>query len=115
MLDASGGLEIGDYTHIGGHTSVWSHSAYLQPLRSETGKTSKSIIRKPTKIGKNCWIGGPSVIYPGITIGDYVVILPMSVVTRSLLSGFIYGGSPAKKIRKIKPEEIKTDCNRKQS
>ena len=57
VLDASGGLTIGDYTQIGLHTLIWTHTSYLQALRSETCKSRRSIIRKPTKIGKCCFIG----------------------------------------------------------
>ena len=64
------------------------------------------IERKPTKIGKGCFIAGHSVIYPGVTIGDRVVVLPMSVVTKDIPSNCIIGGVPAKKIKDLDEEEI---------
>ena len=84
MLDATGGLEIGDYTQIGVHTLVWSHTSHNQALNSETCKTRNSIDLLPTKIGKNCFIVGPSAIAPGVTIGDRVLISPGSFVNRDL-------------------------------
>jgi len=106
LLDASGGLTIGDYTQIGLHTLVWTHTSYLQALRAETCRSGRSIIRKPTSIGKCCFIGGPTVVYPGVTIEDYVVVLPLSVVTKDLASGYIYAGAPAKKVRKLMDDEL---------
>ena len=49
--------------------------------------------------GKNCFIGGPSVIYPGVTIGDRVTILPMSVVTRDVKDDEIVSGAPIGKLK----------------
>jgi len=88
-LDAQGGLSIGSYTQIGVHVLVWSHTSHWQALRGDTGKTRDSILYKPTKIGERCFIGGPSVVFPGVTIGDRVVVPPMTVVDQDLPSGTI--------------------------
>lgn len=50
-------------------------------------------------IGKNCFIGGNSLILPGVTIGDSVVVGSGSVVTKSVPSNCIVAGNPAKVIR----------------
>ncbi|MGL5994429.1 MAG: sugar O-acetyltransferase, partial [Aeromonas sobria] len=39
---------------------------------------------KPVRIGNNVWIGGSTVICPGVTIGDNSVIGAGSVVTRDI-------------------------------
>jgi acetyltransferase-like isoleucine patch superfamily enzyme len=87
LLDAQGGLSIGDHTQIGLGVMVWSHSSIQQALKGETCCSRTGIKYKPTSIGSRCWIGGPSVIYPGVTIGDEVVIMPMSVVDKNVESG----------------------------
>ena len=101
VLDASGGLEIGNFTQIGVAVLVWTHSSHLQALASETCISSESIIKKPVKIGSNCWIVGPTVISPGITIGDRVQVLPMSVVTKDIASGSVVRGSPIEKLERL--------------
>ena len=56
---------------------------------------------KPVTIGHNVWIGGRSVIIPGVTIGDGAVIAAGSVVTKNVPANTIYGGNPAKLIKTI--------------
>ena len=81
ILDAQGGLCIGDNTQIGLNVMVWSHTSYKQAMLGLTGDSSKEGIRyAETRIGRNCFIAGPSVIAPGITIGDGVVIGPLTFV-----------------------------------
>lgn len=91
ILDASGGLEIGDNTQIGLGVYIWSHDSYKAAIQGINTKVNKKgIVRKKTVIGKNCFIGGPSVIMPGVTIEDKCVIAPMSVVYNDLESKTIY-------------------------
>ena len=52
-------------------------------------------------IGDNVWIGGNTVICPGVRIGDNVVIGAGSVVTKDIPDWCIAGGNPCKVIRKI--------------
>lgn len=80
VLDAQGGLEIGDNTQIGLSVFVWSHTTHMQAVAGETGRDKGRIEYRPTKIGSNCFIGGPSVIAPGVTIGDQAIISPLSFV-----------------------------------
>lgn len=84
ILDASGGLEIGSGTSIGLGVYVWSHSSHMANLKNQNEIGSKLIKRKKTTIGSNCFIGGPSVILPGITIGDKCIIRPMSFITEDV-------------------------------
>ena len=54
---------------------------------------------KQVTIGNNCWIGGHSVINPGVTLGDNVVVGSGSVVTKSFGSNVVIAGNPAKVIK----------------
>ncbi len=60
---------------------------------------------KPITIGNDVWIGGNTVINPGVTIGDNVVIGSGSVVTKDIPSGVVAAGNPCKVIRKINDED----------
>ncbi|MCJ8208914.1 sugar O-acetyltransferase [Mucilaginibacter sp. RS28] len=57
---------------------------------------------KPVTIGDDCWIGGGSIICPGVTIGNRCVIGAGSVVTKDIPDDSLAVGNPAKVIRKLK-------------
>lgn len=59
----------------------------------------------PVTIGDNVWIGGNSVICPGVTIGDNVVIGAGSVVTKDIPSWSVAVGNPCRVVRKITEED----------
>lgn len=101
VLDASGGLQVGAHTTFAVAALVWTHSSVLSNLELDNRSGNLRIVRKPTKIGDGCYIGGPSSIYPGVTIGNKVIVLPMSVVTDDVPDNVMVGGSPAKIIRTI--------------
>ncbi len=52
-------------------------------------------------IGNNVWIGGGSIILPGVTIGDNVTIGAGSVVTKSIRSRVLAYGNPCRIIKEI--------------
>ena len=55
----------------------------------------------PVIIGKNVWIGGGTIILPGVTIGDNTVIGAGSVVTKDIPDDSIAVGNPAKVIKNL--------------
>lgn len=56
-------------------------------------------------IGSDCWIGGNSVICPGVTIGKGTVIGAGSVVTKDIPANVIAAGNPCRVIRGITDED----------
>ncbi|MBS5938578.1 MAG: sugar O-acetyltransferase [Clostridium sp.] len=60
---------------------------------------------KPVKIGNNVWVGGSTVINPGVTIGNNVVIGSGSVVTKDIPDNVIAVGNPCRVLRKITEED----------
>jgi acetyltransferase-like isoleucine patch superfamily enzyme len=52
-----------------------------------------------TRVGRNCFIGGRSLLLPGIEVGDGSVVGAGSVVTRSVPPGSVVAGNPARIIR----------------
>ncbi|MFW5653371.1 MAG: sugar O-acetyltransferase, partial [Planctomycetota bacterium] len=55
----------------------------------------------PITIGNNVWIGGRTVICPGVSIGDDVCIGAGSIVTRDIPSGMVALGNPCRVIRPV--------------
>ena len=64
------------------------------------------------EIGNNVWIGGNTVITPGVKIGDNVIIGAASVVTKDIEDNVIAVGNPCKILRKI-TEKDKIYWNKK--
>jgi maltose O-acetyltransferase len=53
----------------------------------------------PVTIGNDVWIGGGSIILPGVTIGNNVTVGAGSVVTKSLPDNVLAFGNPCRIIR----------------
>jgi len=68
---------------------------------NEKLKTSYKTFSKPILIGDNVWIGGNTVVLPGITIGNNVTIGAGSVVTKDIPDNMLAFGNPCKIIRQI--------------
>jgi len=54
----------------------------------------------PTIIGSDVWIGYGCIILEGVNVGSGCIVAAGSVVTKNLEPYWIYGGIPAKKIKK---------------
>jgi len=94
-------VTFGDRVFIAPNVQFYAatHPIEAKP-RGEFWEFGKSIT-----IGDDVWIGGSSVICPGVTIGDRVVIGAGSVVTKSFEEDVVIAGNPAKIIRYLdKPE-----------
>lgn len=87
------GIEIDDYTIIGPGVKIIS--ANHNPI-----DINKWIPAPPVHIGKSCWIGSNSVILPGVSLGDDVIVGAGSVVTKSFGNGCTIAGNPARIISK---------------
>lgn len=79
------GIHIGAYSYIAFDARILSHDMTRR-------------LRVHTRIGRNCFIGGRSLILPGVTIGDSCIVGAGSVVTRDVPPNSIVAGNPAKVI-----------------
>lgn len=55
----------------------------------------------PISVGSNVFLGSGTVVLPGVTIADDVVVGARSVVTRDIPAGSVAAGSPAKVLRSL--------------
>ena len=88
-------VKIGHHAFLGPGVHIYSVN---HPLKADDRNTFVEQGR-PVIIGDNCWIGGRSVICPGVTLGNNVVIAAGSVVTKSFGDDVLLGGNPAKVIK----------------
>ena len=92
IIDASGGLKIGENCTFAASVFVWSHSSHLANLGGDNTPNSKLIKRERTSIGNSVFIAGPSVALSGSIIGDNVVIRPFSTISGYVESGSLVDG-----------------------
>jgi len=90
-------IKIGDFTMIGPNTQIYTA---CHPIKSKERKNGIEF-GKPVNIGKNVWIGGGSIILPGVKIGNNSVIGSGSVVTKDIPSNVVAVGNPCKVIKHI--------------
>ncbi|OZM73434.1 acetyltransferase [Amycolatopsis antarctica] len=112
VLDASGGLEIGEHTSIGLNTLIFTHSSWLANMTLSNHSGSDLIERKPVKIGKGCFIGGLVVIMAGVTIGDFATVQPNSVVAKDVPPRTLVSGNPARVFQRYDDEYIQSEVDR---
>ena len=97
VIYGHGGVEIGDQALISMHASILS-SDHAIPERAKLIRHCQDVL-KPTKIGKDVWIGANAVILGGVTIGDGCVVGAGAVVTKDLPAYSVAVGVPAKIVR----------------
>lgn len=78
--------------HVGENTSIAFEARILTHDRTRG-------LYIHTRIGKNCFIGGRSMILPGVEIGDNCIVGAGAVVTKSVPARSIVAGNPAQIIR----------------
>lgn len=90
-------VTIGDYCQMAPNVAIYTAGHPVYPsVRNSAYEYGKAIT-----IGDNVWIGGNTVICPGVHIGDNVVIGAGSVVTRDIPDWCIAAGNPCRVLRKI--------------
>ncbi|MCC5960525.1 MAG: acyltransferase [Rhodobacteraceae bacterium] len=96
VLDASGGLTIGDNCNISAGVQIYSHDSVDRCISGGTKDISKS----PVVIGASSYVGPNSVIAKGVRIGSGCVIGAMSLVLKDVPDGSIAYGTPAQSKQK---------------
>jgi len=91
---------IGEEVQIAPGVHIYTASHPLDAATRRSGLESA----QPVVIGDGVWLGGRSIICPGVTIGENTVVGAGSVVTRDLPSNVLAVGSPCRIIRSLSPE-----------
>ncbi len=108
-------IEIGDNVLISSNVQIYtsSHPVELKERLTpdwdpESGAYFCQTYALPVKIGNGCWIGGGTIILPGVTIGDGAVIGAGSVVTGNIPKDCVAAGNPCQVIRRINDSKYTT-------
>lgn len=90
-------ITIGNNVMFGPRVSLYTAGHPIQASSRNNGQE----FGLPITIGNNVWIGGNTVILPGITIGDDTVIGAGSIVTKNIPANVLAAGNPCRIIKKI--------------
>jgi maltose O-acetyltransferase len=90
-------ITIGDDVQIGPNVQLLTPTHPVEPgLRRNKWESAK-----PITIGDNVWLGGGTIVLPGVTIGANTVVGAGAVVTRDLPADVVAVGNPARVVRTI--------------
>lgn len=103
-------ITIGDYVKIGTGSRImdtnWHSINWWERMNPATDMTNGQTA--PVTIGNHVWLGANVLVMKGVTIGDRSVVSAGSIVTKDIPAGEVWGGNPAKFLKKLK-EQNETD------
>lgn len=110
IIQAHGGVEIGDYAGVASSGKIYSMSAHYRNLETENGvlykftprapQNEQYLIIGPIVMEDNTGLGLNSVILPGVTIGKNSWVGINSYVRNNIPPNSIAFGNPAKIVKK---------------
>lgn len=94
-------VTIGDNCFMAPNVAIYTAGHPIYPdVRSAIWEYGKQVT-----IGDNVWIGGNTVICPGVNIGSNVIIGAGSVVTKDIPDWAVAAGNPCKVLRMITEDD----------
>jgi len=99
-------IDIGKNVLIGPNVQIYTATHPISATErivqnTESNQEPYKTKALPVRIGDNCWIGGNTVILPGITIGNNVTVAAGSLVTKDIPDNKLAMGSPARLVRDL--------------
>lgn len=94
-------IKIGDNCQLAPNVAIYTAGHPVHPIT----RNSAYEYGKEVTIGDNVWLGGNTIVCPGVHIGDNVVIGAGSVITKDIPDWCIAVGNPCKVIRKITEDD----------
>lgn len=94
VIYGHGGVTIGDDCLVSMHCRILSSNHALPPLERAIRWEPDEL--RPTKIGRDVWLGAGATVLGGVTLGDGCVVGAGAVVTHDLPPGSIATGVPAR-------------------
>ena len=91
---------IGDRTIIGGGTKIYDTNFHSLEATERGDYLNENVVAKAVMIEEDVFIGAHCIILKGVSIGARSIVGAGSVVTKSIPADEVWGGNPAKCIRK---------------
>lgn len=99
IVDVSSDVIIGNDVSIGPNCILYTHNHLYSDKRVAAWKGG--VIASPIIIEDGAWVASGVTILPGVRIGKRTVVAAGAVVTNNLDDESLYGGVPARLIKKI--------------
>lgn len=100
ILDV-GKVVIGENVQLAPNVAIYTAGHPIHPDSRNSGYEYGI----PITIGDNVWIGGNTVILPGVTVGSNTVIGAGSVVSKNIPDYVVAAGNPCRVIREITEQD----------
>lgn len=97
VLRDVGKITIGDRVRLGPGVHIYAVARPLDPAQRAEGLEQAA----PVTIGDDVWIGGGSILNPGVTIGAGTTIGSGSVVLKDIPAGVFASGNPCRIVREL--------------
>lgn len=94
VIYGHGNVEIGDHTLISMHCRILSSNHAIPPAGTDIRSQPDEL--RPTRIGRDVWLGAGVTVLGGVTIGDGCIVGAGAVVTKDMPSQSISVGIPAR-------------------
>ncbi|HYH81958.1 MAG TPA: sugar O-acetyltransferase [Longimicrobium sp.] len=90
-------IRLGDDVQIGPAVQIYTATHPVDAAIRRAGLE----YALPVTVGDGAWIGGGSILLPGVTVGANTVIGAGSVVTRDVPTGVVAAGNPCRVLRAV--------------
>ena len=96
-------ISIGNHVNIGNGTIVMDTDLHSMDWKTRSDRQADPLNShsRPIVIADHVFIGARCIILKGVTIGEKSIVAAGSVVTKNIPEGEVWGGNPAKFIKKI--------------
>jgi len=97
LIDASAAVSVGHDVHLAAGVQLLTatHDVGTGDRRAGTPRAA------PIRIGDGVWLGARVTVLAGVAIGDGAVVAAGAIVTNDLLKDRLYGGVPARLLRRL--------------
>lgn len=92
--------------HLMDSFSTYPFIIFSEECRGRYPKDAKYPFKGDTVIGNDVWIGYNTTFMPGVTVSDGTIVGTNSLVTKDIGPYEIWGGNPARLIRKRFPDDV---------
>jgi acetyltransferase-like isoleucine patch superfamily enzyme len=98
-IGANADVVLGERVHLGPGVSLLPTIHEIGPHEQRAGATAGA----PIRIGDGSWLGAGVTVLGGVTVGEGCVVAAGAVVRTDTEPDTVYGGVPARLIRRLPP------------